>query len=145
MNQCWNILNLTLRNKLQWNLNRNSDILIKKNIRKCRLRNGGHYVLASMCQELQILEAMQRQHADVANLSNSNQLGVNTNTPHTLRLHRMTNYYSNFAPHPHPRPTLLFSQLSIGRTENRKPRNSCHRCGKTNHTHSNKCNPYLHH
>ena len=29
--QCWNIVNLTLRNKLQWNLNRNSSILIQEN------------------------------------------------------------------------------------------------------------------
>ena len=30
MNQCWNIVNCTLRNKLQWNLNRNSCILIQE-------------------------------------------------------------------------------------------------------------------
>ena len=42
LNQCWNIANLTLRNKLQWSFNRNSYI---KHLRKCilkyRLRNGG--------------------------------------------------------------------------------------------------------
>ena len=31
MNQCWNIVNWTLRNKLQWNLNRNSNIFIQEN------------------------------------------------------------------------------------------------------------------
>ena len=30
LNQCWNIVNWTLRNKLQWNLNRNSYISFKK-------------------------------------------------------------------------------------------------------------------
>ena len=30
-NQCWNIVNWTLRNKLQWNLNRNSYIFIQEN------------------------------------------------------------------------------------------------------------------
>ena len=41
LNQCWAILNWTLRNKLQWNLSRNSSILIQENkfenvIWKCR-------------------------------------------------------------------------------------------------------------
>ena len=31
LNQCWNIVNWTLRNKLQWNLNRNSNIFIEEN------------------------------------------------------------------------------------------------------------------
>ena len=31
LNQCWNIVNWTLRNKLKWNLNRNSYISIQEN------------------------------------------------------------------------------------------------------------------
>ena len=31
LNQCWNVVNWTLRNKLQWNLNRNSNIFIQEN------------------------------------------------------------------------------------------------------------------
>ena len=31
LNQCWNIVNWTIRNKLQWNLNRNSNIFIQEN------------------------------------------------------------------------------------------------------------------
>ena len=31
MNQCWNIVNWTLGNRLQWNLNRNSYIFIQEN------------------------------------------------------------------------------------------------------------------
>ena len=31
-NQCWVIVNWTLRNKLQWNINRNSDIFIQENV-----------------------------------------------------------------------------------------------------------------
>ena len=31
LNQCWNIVNWTLGNKLQWNLNRNLNIFIKEN------------------------------------------------------------------------------------------------------------------
>ena len=31
LNQCWNIVNWTFRNKLQWNLNRNSYISIQEN------------------------------------------------------------------------------------------------------------------
>ena len=31
LNQCWIIVNWTLRNKLQWNLNRNSNIFIQEN------------------------------------------------------------------------------------------------------------------
>ena len=32
LNQCWNIVNWTLRNKLQWNFNRNSYIFIQENV-----------------------------------------------------------------------------------------------------------------
>ena len=31
LNQCWNIVNWTLSNKLQWNFNRNSNIFIQEN------------------------------------------------------------------------------------------------------------------
>ena len=31
LEQCWDIVNWTLRNKLQWNFNRNSDIFIEEN------------------------------------------------------------------------------------------------------------------
>ena len=31
MNQCWNIVNWTLKNTLQWNFNRNSNIFIQEN------------------------------------------------------------------------------------------------------------------
>ena len=31
LNQCWNIVNLTIRNKLQWNLNKDSYIFIQEN------------------------------------------------------------------------------------------------------------------
>ena len=30
LNQCWNVVNWVLRNKLQWNFNRNSNILIQE-------------------------------------------------------------------------------------------------------------------
>ena len=32
LNQCWNIVNLTLMNKLQWNFNRNCNIFIQENV-----------------------------------------------------------------------------------------------------------------
>ena len=38
LNQCWNIDNWTIGNKLQWNLNRNSYILIKQNAFKDVIR-----------------------------------------------------------------------------------------------------------
>ena len=34
LNQCWNIVNWALRNKLQWNLDRNQQIFIQENISK---------------------------------------------------------------------------------------------------------------
>ena len=40
LNQCWNIVNSTLTNKLQWNINR--FFSSRKCIWKCRLRNGGN-------------------------------------------------------------------------------------------------------
>ena len=50
--QCWNIFNWTFRNKLQWNLNQNSYIFIKKKWKwKCHLHNGGHFVSASITVE----------------------------------------------------------------------------------------------
>ena len=50
LNQCWDIVNWTLRNKLQWNLNQNPYIFIQENvIESVDCENGGHLVLASMC------------------------------------------------------------------------------------------------
>ena len=46
LNQCWNIVNLNLRNKIQWNLKRNSYIFIQENA--FRLRNGVHFISVSM-------------------------------------------------------------------------------------------------
>ena len=43
LNQCWVIVNWTLRNKLQWNFNQNAK-LFTKCIWKYRLRNGSHIV-----------------------------------------------------------------------------------------------------
>ena len=34
LNQCWNFVHWTLKNKLQWNLNRNSNIFIEENTRE---------------------------------------------------------------------------------------------------------------
>ena len=49
LNQWWNINNWTLRNKLQWNFNQNSNNLFQENaLKNCHLQNGGHFVLASM-------------------------------------------------------------------------------------------------
>ena len=47
LNQCWNIVNWTLGNKLQWSFNRNLNISIQENAFEnvcC-----GHFVSASMC------------------------------------------------------------------------------------------------
>ena len=49
LNQCWNMVNWTLRNKLQWNFNRSSKHF---HSRKCAwrcLRNGFHFLSPSMC------------------------------------------------------------------------------------------------
>ena len=50
MNQCWNIVNWTPRNKLQWNVNQNSNIFIRENPFENVAGNGGHFVSASMCK-----------------------------------------------------------------------------------------------
>ena len=42
------LYNLTIR-KLQWNFKRNSKFYWTNRIWKCRLQNGGHFVLASTC------------------------------------------------------------------------------------------------
>ena len=50
LNQHWYIVDWTIGNKLQWNINGNSNIFISKNaFKNHRLRNGGHLVSASMC------------------------------------------------------------------------------------------------
>ena len=43
LNQCWNIVNWTLKNKLQWNFNRNSCLFIQENaFENVVCQNGGH-------------------------------------------------------------------------------------------------------
>ena len=50
MNQCWNIVNCTLANKFQWNLNPNLSIFIEENaFENVVWKSGGHLVSASMC------------------------------------------------------------------------------------------------
>ena len=50
LNQCWVVVNWSRRNKLQWNIDQNSNIFIKRECtRKCRLRNGGHFVWSLQC------------------------------------------------------------------------------------------------
>ena len=53
LNQSWNIVNCTFRNKLQWNSNRNSNIFIQENafenvVRRCRPSCLGLDVLTSL-------------------------------------------------------------------------------------------------
>ena len=50
LNQCWNIVNWTLRNKLQWNLKRNSYIFIQENAFE-----NGVCEMASICLGLNVL------------------------------------------------------------------------------------------
>ena len=56
LNQCWNIVNWTLRNKLQWNFNRNSNIFIRENA----LENG-------VCEMASSLSRPQCVKTDVVN------------------------------------------------------------------------------
>ena len=49
LNQCWNIANWTLEDKLQWNLNENSIIFIQENaIENVVCQNGGYFVQGEM-------------------------------------------------------------------------------------------------
>ena len=48
LSQWWDIVNLSIRNKLLWNLNRHSCIFIKEIIWKCRLEYGDRFFSASM-------------------------------------------------------------------------------------------------
>ena len=49
-NQCWNIVDLNLRNKLQWNVKRNPYIFIHENtFANVVWKNGANFVSASMC------------------------------------------------------------------------------------------------
>ena len=57
LNQCWNIVNWTLRNKLQWNLNRNSYIFIHENAFEnivCKI--------AAICLGLNVLTSVSNYH-----------------------------------------------------------------------------------
>ena len=52
LNQCLLIVNWTIKNKLQWNLNQNINIILSRNyIWKYHLQNGGHFVQACMCHQ----------------------------------------------------------------------------------------------
>ena len=45
LNQCWVIVNWTLRNKLQWNFNQNTKFFIHENLSENVVcQNGGHFV-----------------------------------------------------------------------------------------------------
>ena len=46
LNQCWNIVNYNLRNRLQWNRQLDSYIFNQENIWKYRLENGGQFCLS---------------------------------------------------------------------------------------------------
>ena len=51
LNQCWVIINWTLRNKFHWNCNQNTKLFIhEKCIWKYRLQNGSHFVQGKMSQ-----------------------------------------------------------------------------------------------
>ena len=44
LNQCWDTVNWTPRNKLQWNFNKNTKLFIHENAhKKYCLQNGGHF------------------------------------------------------------------------------------------------------
>ena len=49
MNQCLNIVNWTLRNKLQWNFNRNSNIFIEENAFESVIREMGAILSRLQC------------------------------------------------------------------------------------------------
>ena len=60
LNQYWNIVNLALRNKLQWKVNRNSkQFHSRKCIWKGCLCNGSHFVSASMGKDQQLMSCSQ--------------------------------------------------------------------------------------
>ena len=87
LDQCWNIVNWTLRNKIQWSINHNSYIFIqvkyqsqfiyfhsRKCIWKCHLQNGGHVL--KNCHVLKNWHRAATQHyhyidSSVQNCSNS--------------------------------------------------------------------------
>ena len=55
LNQCWEIVNWTLRNKILWNLNQNSYIFIQENaFENLVWKMGGHFVSISMCQAIDL-------------------------------------------------------------------------------------------
>ena len=49
LNQCYDIVNWTIRNKLQWKLNQNSSIFIQENAFQNVCESGGHFVQGEMC------------------------------------------------------------------------------------------------
>ena len=59
LNQCWNIVNWTLRNKLQWKFNRNSNIFIQENaleIVVCEMGSFSTHPQCVKCHEMGILQ-----------------------------------------------------------------------------------------
>ena len=64
-NQCWNIVNKTLRNKLQWIFSRNSNIFIQENAFE-----------SVVCEKMAILSRPQRVKGLVCSLLNTDSIGL---------------------------------------------------------------------
>ena len=81
LNQCWNIVNWTLRNKLQWNFNRNSNIFIQQNA----LQNG----VCEMASILSRPQCVNQCHAYLSDVNDS----IHKSQP--VKLYRQTNRRRN--------------------------------------------------
>ena len=74
LNQCWNIVNWTIRNKLQWNSNRNLNIFIQENA----LENG-------ICEMVSIMSWPQCvKHGGIANIYYHKKLLISVRNPGIL-------------------------------------------------------------
>ena len=110
LNQCWDIVNWTLRNKLQWNCKQYSYIFIKKIIWKCRLRNWGPF-----CLGLNVLTILSNRSITVL-LTGSNCIQAFFGTVIEFDWERCTNARSSKAVgwrHPNLR-TLQWHKVFIG-------------------------------
>ena len=63
LNQCWLVIECTLRNKLEWNQDQNTNIVVQ--INEFDLQNGGQFIQASMCSDMfQLFWKMSMETAD---------------------------------------------------------------------------------
>ena len=80
LKQCWIIVNWTLRNKLQWNFNQNSNILIQENVFESIVCKMASILSQLQCAEIYLLSSKARTLVQYGPKSHDNDMWSIPNT-----------------------------------------------------------------